>query len=238
MRQLAALLATALLATAATRAAAEEAPRPDFSGVWLPVSRESGRWPAQPPLSAATAAARARWNQLTTPLDVTRDDEYLSCLPYTLPQIVSTITQYPFEIVATPKQVLVLTEVFGQVRRIHIDGPPAGDQLPSHTGYSVGHWEGAQLVVETTHLLSQPEGSRFASSPAMRVVERLSLQEGATGRQLIDDVTVTDPVTYTQPIRFRMVYKLAVGVEVGEYICEQDLWDQHRDGNASRIPWR
>jgi hypothetical protein len=25
---------------------------------------------------------------------------------------------------------------------------------------------------------------------------------------------------------------------VGEYICEQDLWDQHRDGNASKIPWR
>lgn len=231
--------AAALLACAATAVAtAADAPRPDFSGVWLPVAKESGRWPTQPPLTAAMAAARARWNATNAPIDVTRDDEYLSCMPYVLPQIISTITQYPFEIVATPQQMLVLTEVFGQVRRIHIDGPPAGDQLPSHTGYSRGRWEGAQLVVETTHILPSNEGSRFASSPALRVVERLSLQQGTTGRQLIDEVTVTDPAIYSQPISFRMVYKLAVGVEVGEYICEQDLWDQHRDGNASRIPWR
>jgi hypothetical protein len=49
---------------------------------------------------------------------------------------------------------------------------------------------------------------------------------------------VTDPLTYTQPVTVRMVYRTVPGVEVGEYICEQDLWDQHRDGNASRIPWR
>ncbi len=226
-------------ATLATMVVAAEAPKPDLSGVWLPISKESGRWPTQPPYTPAVAAQRAQWNAAYAPIDVTRDDEYISCMPYTLPQIVSTITQYPFEIVATPKQMLVLTEVFGQVRRIHIDDTPAGDQLPTHTGYSRGHWEGAQLVVETTHLLPQHEGGRFQSSPAMRIVERLSLQEGGQfGRQLIDEVTVIDPLIYSQPFSFRMVYKWARGVEVGEYICEQDLWDQHRDGNASKIPWR
>jgi hypothetical protein len=236
MKLLTLLMVSTFLASVA---GAAEAPRPDFSGVWLPVAKDSGRWPAQLPLTAAAAAARARWNEAYAPIDMTRDDEYLSCIPYTLPQIVSTITQYPFEIVATPNELLVLTEVFGQVRRIHMDGAPAGDQLPTRTGFSRGHWEGAQLVVETTHILPQGEGSRFMGSPAMRIVERLSLQEGGpTGRQLIDEVSVTDPLTYTQPITFRMVYKWARGIEVGEYICEQDLWDQHRDGNASRIPWR
>jgi hypothetical protein len=236
MKRLAVLMACALLATGATAA---EPAKPDFSGVWLPVSKESGRWPAQPPLTAAAVAARARWNEANSPIDITRDDEYISCMPYTLPQIVSTITQYPFEIVATPDELLVLTEVFGQVRRIHMDGAAAGDQLPSHTGFSRGRWEGTQLVVETTHILPQNEGSRFMSSPAMRMVERLTLQQaGPTGRQLIDEVTVTDPAVYSQPISFRMVYKWARDIEVGEYICEQDLWDQHRDGNASRIPWR
>jgi hypothetical protein len=120
-----------------------------------------------------------------------------------------------------------------------MNAAPPGDRLPSHTGYSRGHWEGAQLVVETTHLLPQHEGSRFMSSPAMRIVERFSLQEGGQeGMQLIDEVTVTDPLVYKEPFTFRMVYKTVPGVEVGEYICEQDLWDQHRDGNASRIPWR
>jgi hypothetical protein len=218
---------------------AGEDQRPDFSGVWLPNSKESGRWPAQPPFTAAMAAARARWNAAYAPIDTTRDDEYLSCLPYTLPQIVSTITQYPFEIVSTPTQLLVLTEVFGQVRRIHLDDAPAGDQLPTRTGFSRGHWEGSQLVVETTHILPQHEGSRYASSPSLRMVERFSLQEGGPyGKQLIDEVTFHDPLVYREPVTVRMVYKWARDVEVGEYICEQDIWDQHRDGSASRIPWR
>jgi hypothetical protein len=226
-------------AALAVVAAAGDAPKPDFSGVWLPNSKETGRWPAQPPFTVAAAAARQRWNEAYSPIDVTRDDEYLSCMPYVLPQIVSTITQYPFEIVATPQQILVLTEVFGQVRRIHMNAAPPGDRLPTHTGSSRGHWEGTTLVVETTHLLPQHAGSRFMSSPAMRIVERLSLQAGGqAGRQLINEVTVTDPPIYKEPFTFRMVYRTIPGVEVGEYICEQDLWDQHRDGNASRIPWR
>jgi hypothetical protein len=233
------LALTLLGAALATVVAAADAPKPDLSGVWLPNSKETGRWPAQPPFTAAMTAARARWNEAYSPIDVTRDDEYISCMPYTLPQIVSTITQYPFEIIATPQQILVLTEVFGQVRRIHMNAAPPGDRLPTHTGYSRGHWEGTQLVVETTHLLPQHEGSRFPGSPAMRIVERFSLQEGGpTGKQLIDEVTVIDPAVYSKPVTFRMVYKWARGVEVAEYICEQDLWDQHRDGNASRIPWR
>jgi hypothetical protein len=241
MKRLALALASAWLAasTLAASALADEPAKPDLSGVWLPIAKDSGRWPAQPPFTPALAAARARWNETYGPIDITRDDEYISCMAYTLPQIISTITQYPFEIIATPKEVVVHTEVFGQIRRIHMDAAPAGDQLPSRTGYSRGHWEGNQLVVETTHLMPQNEGGRFVASPAMRIVERLSLQEGGpTGKQLIDEVTVTDPAVYSQPFSFRMVYKSARGVEVGEYICEQDVWDQHRDGNASKIPWR
>jgi hypothetical protein len=233
------LALTLMGAALAMTAVAADAPKPDFSGVWLPNSKETGRWPAQPSYTPAAAAARARWNEAYSPIDITRDDEYISCMPYLLPQIVSTITQYPFEIIATPQQVLVLTEVFGQVRRIHMNAAPPGDRLPTHTGYSRGRWEGAQLVVETTHILPQHEGSRFQASPSMRIVERFSLQEGGqNGKQLIDEVTVTDPLVYSQPVTFRMVYKWARDAEVSEYICEQDLWDQHRDGNASRIPWR
>jgi hypothetical protein len=236
MKRLAWIVAGAALAAVVMAA---EAPRPDFSGVWLPVSKESERWPAQPPYTPAATEKRAQWNAANSPIDMTRDDEYISCMPYMLPQIVSAITQYPFEIVDTPQQILVHTEVFGQIRRIHMNDAPRGDRLPTHTGYSKGRWEGTQLVVETTHILPQHEGSRFMSSPAMRVVERFSLQQGgSTGKQLIDEVTVSDPTVYKEPFTFRMVYKAVPGVEVGEYICEQDLWDQHRDGNASRIPWR
>jgi hypothetical protein len=232
------LMLVVLGAVVGTIAAAADAPRPDFSGVWLPVSKDSGRWPAQPPFTPSAAAARQRWNETYTPIEVPRDDEYISCMPYALPQIVFAITQYPFEIIQTSSQVLVHTEVYGQVRRIHMGEAPAVDRLPTNTGYSRGRWEGNKLVVETSHIMPMHEGHRYPSTPTMRIVEKFSLEGSGENRRLIDEVTVTDPAIYTQPVTVRMIYKTTPGVEVGEYICEQDLWDQHRDGNASRIPWR
>jgi hypothetical protein len=213
---------------------------PDLSGVWFPDSRASGRWPAERPFTPQAAAARAQWETVHAPIDLTRDDENLSCIPYTLPYVMTTITQYPFEIVATPQRVWLFTEVFGQVRRIDLDDVEAGDQLPSRMGRSHARWEGQVLVVETTHILPLHMGHRFPSSPAQRVVERFSLHQDAQGgRQLRVEVTVHDALIYSQPVVVRMVYKAApAGVAPGEYICGQDLWDQHRDGSSSRIPWR
>jgi hypothetical protein len=214
--------------------------KPDFSGVWLPNSKESGRWPEVRPFTPAMAELRAQWTKTTSPIDFTRDDDHTSCLPYTLPYMATTITQYPFEIVSTPRRIYFFTEVYGQVRRIDMDGAPVSPEtLPSRTGVSRGHWEGSQLVIETTHILAENEGSRFPGSPALRVVERLSLVEGGEpGKQIVDEITIHDPLVYQQPIAIRMVYKSARDVAVGEYICNEDIWDQHLDGSKSKIPWR
>lgn len=219
--------------------AADTTPRPDFSGVWFPDARASGRWPTERPFTAATAAAREQWMKVHTPVDLVRDDENLSCIAYTLPYVMTTITQYPFEILATPRRIYLFTEVFGQVRRIDMQQVAHGDQLPTRMGVSHGRWEGSELVVETTHLLPLHVGHRFPSSPAQRVVERFRMVEDASGRRMHVEVTVHDRLIYTQPVVVQMVYKPAEpGVLPGEYICGQDLWDQHRDGSASRIPWR
>jgi hypothetical protein len=224
------------------RAETARAPdRPDFSGVWLPNSRESGRWPEQRPFTAAMEKLRAQWAKDTAPIDFTRDDDHTSCLPYTLPFLTTTITQYPFEIVSTSHRIYVFTEVYGQVRRIDLDAPPVSpEQLPTRVGSSRGHWEGAQLVVETTHILPENEGSRFPSSPALRVVERFSLAASAElGKQLVDEITILDPPVYREPFTIRMVYKPAGrDVVVDEYLCNQDIWDQHLDRSTSKIPWR
>jgi hypothetical protein len=216
------------------------AARPDLSGVWQPDAKQSGHWPQERPFTKAMADARAQWMKKSSPLDLTVDDDHESCLPYTLPYMLTTTTTYPFEIVTTPRRVYVYKEIYGQFRRIDMDGTPEpADTLPSRAGVSRGHWEGLQLVVETTHILPENEGSRFPSSPALRVVERISLQQGGeSGKQLIDEVTVDDPLVYEKPIVVRMVYKWVPDIQVGEYMCEQDLWDQHLDGSNSKIPWR
>jgi len=221
-------------------AAETQTATPDFSGVWLPESKASGRWPTERPFTPAMTALRAEWEKRTSPIDLTRDDDHISCLPYTLPYMMTTITQYPFEIVATPERLYFFTETFGQVRRIEIsDAPVSPDTLPSRTGVSRGRWEGSQLVVETSHILPEHEGTRNPGSSALRFQERFSLEDaGAAGKRLINEITILDPLVYEKPIQIRMVHKSAPGVAVGEYVCNEDLWDQQRDGSTSVIPWR
>jgi len=238
MRRGALLLVMALWLHAPVSGSAAQAVKPDLSGVWFPDAKASGRWPAERPFTPAMAAAKKAWEAEHTPIDLSRDDENLSCIPYTLPYVMTTITQYPFEILATPERIYLFTEVFGQVRRIGLGPRPQGEQLPSRMGQSQGHWEGEELVVETIRITPLHAGHRYPSSAAQRIVERFSLGEAGGRRQLRVEVTVHDPPVYREPVVIRMVYNDAPGVALGEYICGQDVWDQHRDGSSSRIPWR
>lgn len=234
-------LMIALGANAQVNAQDTTAAKPDFTGVWLPDSKASGRWPAERPFTATLKDLRAQWEKATAPIDLTVDDEHTSCMPYRLPYIMTTITQYPFEIISTPRRMYLITEVYGQVRRIDIDSAAAisPETLPSRVGVSRARWEGSQLVIETTNLLTENEGGRYPGSPALRMVERMSLVEGGEkGKQLVNEITMHDPLVYEQPLSIRMVYKWAEGVEVGEYICNQDIWDAHVSGTSSKIPWR
>jgi hypothetical protein len=61
---------------------------------------------------------------------------------------------FPFEVYQTPTLIVFKYEYFDQVREIFLDGrghPPA-DAPHSKTGHSIGHWEGDELVIDTTHL--------------------------------------------------------------------------------------
>jgi hypothetical protein len=57
----------------------------------------------------------------------------------------------PRKITQTPGVIVILYEAQGSIRQIFTDGrklPPA-DVQPWWYGYSVGHWDGDTLVVET-----------------------------------------------------------------------------------------
>jgi len=91
---------------------------------------------------------------------------------------------------------------FGAERVIHMTTPstPPSAHTPSAQGYSVGHWEGAALVVETTDFAPHSGGIGFSlpSSPSKRLVERLTLEEN--GRALTYAFEVSDPEMVSAPI--------------------------------------
>ncbi len=74
------------------------------------------------------------------------------CLP---PSIVYALQgPFPFEIIQMSDVVIIRYEYFDQTRLVYLDGRehPGEDYPHSKMGFSTGHWDGDELVVETTHI--------------------------------------------------------------------------------------
>jgi len=215
----------------------------DMNGVWLPDSRRSERPPAQLPLRPEAVEAQRKYRETYGPVDPTIDDANASCIPESMPYPVRLIAQYPFEILFTAGRMTMFFEIFGSVRRIPINTPPAVlESLPTAMGTSRGHWEGDVLVVETIRLRHEGAGLPSGDPPvsnARRITERWSIGTDEEGkRQLRNDMTIDDPVVFTAPVSYRMRYKWSPDIAVGEYLCQQDIWDQNLQGQPSTVPWR
>jgi hypothetical protein len=100
-----------------------------------------------------------------------------------------------FQIVQSPGQVAILTEMMHEVRVIPLErSPHVGADVRTWTGDSRGWWEGQTLVVETTNF---NEKKQFrGASDQLRLVERFTRLDDDTIEYRL---TVTDPATFTQP---------------------------------------
>jgi hypothetical protein len=114
------------------------------------------------------------------------------CLP---PSIVYAIQgPFPFEVYQTPQLIVIKYEYFDQTRLIFMDGrphPPA-DAPHSKMGHSVGHWEGDELVIDTTHIApSTITNNGLDHSDQIHMVERYRLS--ADGKRLVATQWFEDP---------------------------------------------
>lgn len=184
-------------------------PKPvDFTGVWSRTS--SGLARVTLDYTPAAEAAVASYHYL--------DDPALRCVSPGLVRVSGW--PYPLEIVQTDEQVTILYESFHEARRIWLDGRPYPEDLPHRAmGYSLGHWEGSTLVVETKML--SPGYVDLAGQPlsdSSRVVERMSLSED--GNTLRSELTLYDPENYRRPITRHRSWRREPNLTILEYDCD------------------
>jgi hypothetical protein len=241
------VLASAVIALVLTKPlVTPAAPLPvapvDLSGVWMPtaIGPDGNRhrtWPANPPFVPAVQAAYDSYRKHMD-ADEPDYDDARSCLPYIMPHPMLVVAQYPLEIVQTPGRVTMIFELHNDVRRIYLDGraPPSGLR-PTWMGYSVGHWEGDALVVRTASI--RDGEPTYPHGPRLVVTERLRLIQDKDGKTMLEDeLTIDDPDTYSAPFKVSNYFRQRPGVEVGEYFCSEDLWQQNLSGDGGKIPWR
>lgn len=156
--------------------------------------------------------------------NLSKDDPEGLCLPPGIPRMMAT--PFPFQIFQLPDRVIFIFEVGAHVWRvIYTDGRPhPKDPNPSFLGDAVGRWEGDTLVVDVigfndTTWLDQ---DGHPHTGALHVIERYTRTEEMT---LHYEATIDDPKAYTKPWTISYTIPWALGVEIYEYICQENNKD-------------
>jgi hypothetical protein len=133
----------------------------------------------------------------------------------------STYLPYPFQIVQSPKVVMMVYEFAGGVRSINMDKPTEAP-ADSWMGWSNGHWEGDTLVVVVTDQNDKTWFDRAGDfhSDALKVTERYTPRSADT---LMYEATIEDPKTFSRPWKISMpLYRhVEKNAQIMEYKCSE-----------------
>src|SRR5262249_7257319 len=188
--------------------------------------------PADGKLPPLVPAARAR----RVPARSTDDPETLSiserCLePGSggLPYLPGGIISAGYQIVQARDAVMIFTEAMHDVRIIRLNGTHLPSAIKRWLGDSVGHWEDATLVVDTTNF--RPETRFQGSSDRLHVVERFT----RTGRNTMQyRFTVDDPDTWATAWTADVLFR-TLDVRLFESACHEGDHDRELMLRAARV---
>jgi hypothetical protein len=200
-----------------TPAADSVAPTARLSGMWEP--KTFGFMVPNAPLSSAgqdivdrNAAAMKGGSIMQT--------AWTSCRP----GAVSTMTMPREKIVIleSSDETTLLFEMPRMVRRIRMNGSHPQKLEPGYVGDSVGHWEGATLVVDTLGFngYAELDARGQPTSPRLHTVERFT--PSADGNSIDIETTITDPDYYTQSFVIKRSWKKSAARHPFEYDCMEN----------------
>ena len=167
------------------------------------------------PLAALLRQERISNNQKNNP------DAH--CLPMGLMQL--HLHPQPRKMVQTPNLIVIMYEGNSGLRQIFLDGRPLpavdDDLRPWWYGYSVGHWEGDTLVVETVGFRDDV-WLDVQGSPLTHLGRMTERFRRPTFGSLQIDVTIEDPASYTRPFTVRVNQRIMLDSELIEFVCQEN----------------
>jgi hypothetical protein len=152
---------------------------------------EGGTIPYRPEALAKRRENAANWMKL---------DPEVKCYMAGIPR--ATYQPFPFQIVQTSADVLMVYEFASATRTIYMNTTEEAP-LDSWMGWSRGRWEGETLVVDVTGFNDRTWFDRAGNyhSEQLHVVERFT----ATGPDHLHyEATIEDPAVFTRPWKISM----------------------------------
>ena len=153
----------------------------------------------------------------THSLKETDDPVLKQCLPPGTPRIY--LQPFPFQMIQTPKAILMFFEYDHTIRQIFTDGRAHPDDiLPTYMGHSIGKWDGDTLVVDTTGFNEKTWLDRdgHPHSDQLHVTERFHRVDR-------DNMTVgikmEDPKALAKPWETELNFQLKPDWDIMELVC-------------------
>jgi len=154
---------------------------------------------------------------------LSKDDPVGHCNLPGVPQV--NAVPYPYKILQSPTQITILYEAIRTFREIFIDGRKfPEDMQPAWLGYSIGHWDGDTLVVETAgqNDKSWLDSGGHPHTEQLRVTEKFRRRNFGT----IDlETTIDDPGAYSKPWTVKYELRYMPDTELLEYVCTENNKD-------------
>jgi hypothetical protein len=202
-----------IVGRAAPKAASEEAiaSADGIFRVWSTIMSDPEAFPMFKggyPLSAAGEAGFAAWNP--------RDNALLKCGTKGQPLIM--ITPLPVEFVREGDDIVLNIEEYDSVRRIHLSPEAVAPEEHTLMGFSRGHFEGRDLVVETDHIAAGYfDHTGVPQSDRIETIERFMPNEDYT--RMDYSLTTTDPVNFSEPFTLTRYFVWKPESTVHSYEC-------------------
>jgi len=197
--------------------------KPDLSGIWVTKAGYTGNIAKDlkgGELSFQPWAETLYKHRVET---MSKDDPQARCVLSGVPR--ENVVPYPFKILNTKGMIVILYEALHSYRQIFMDGRPLPkDPNPTWMGYSVGHWEGDTLVVESSGFVGNNwlDNNGHPGTEVLHLTERFHRRDFGHIDQLI---TVDDPKAYTKPWTVHLEFNFTPDTELIEYVCDENEKD-------------
>jgi hypothetical protein len=154
--------------------------------------------------------------------------QYDRCITRQPLELFPQVYNNAYQIVQTPKSIVVVTEMVHDARTIPTDGSAHIDgRVRSWGGDSRGHWERDTLVVDTTNFngngwlgtvsnTGRARGVPFSKD--LHIVERFTRVDANT---LNYEIVIDDPQYFKQPWKMSYPMKLDNSYRMYEYACHE-----------------
>jgi hypothetical protein len=147
------------------------------------------------------------------------------CLPPGIPMNLLSTIVHPLKIVQQPSLIVILYEYFGEFRQIFLDGRrPEKDPNPTWLGYSIGRWDGKDLIVDSSGFNGKIwlDTAGHPATDALHITERFQRRNYG---HLTVRMTIDDPQAYRKPWTVMINMHLVTAGDLLEYVCNENEKD-------------